>query len=707
MDSAFTYSDVADIVRDNAALDTELAALADAITPDLLHASQGSVRWTLAEQLGHIGEFPRFLAADLAAWLARGGQVGRTHDESARMTAIAAAPSKALGELKGALTPAFAALSAVLEQVTPDHLAAQVDHRMCGSEPLANYVSRDIIGHKRQHIAQLRASFDYLGGGRIRLDGFVPVPQNFAERYRRDGLWQGRTLGELFDQWAARSCDRAALSGIDVDGVAQHLSYAVLHERVNNLAAHLHRRGIALGSRVVVQLPNVPGFVTLLLALFKIGAVPVLALPQHGEHEIGYLLDHSGATAYAVARMFRGDDCLARARRLSVSRPSLQHLLVSGEPGANDVIALDRLETTPPPSGVIPGPVACDVAMFLLSGGTTGAPKLIPRTHDDYALNLRESARVCGFDQSTVYLAALPAAHNFPLGCPGILGTLSAGGRVVLAPSPDAETALLLVERERVTATALVPALAIRWMESARLAERDLSSLTLLQVGGQRFQAEHARLVRPTLGSTLQQVFGMAEGLLNYTRPDDPQDVILETQGRPLLPQDEVRLVDENDLDVSEGMRGELLARGPYTLRGYFRTPEHNARSFTPDGFYRSGDIVRWSRGNLVVEGRIKDLINRGGEKISAEEVENLILAHPGVMQAAVVAMKDRVLGERVCAFLVTRGGASVVHKELNQFLLRRGLAKFKLPERIETLEELPLTNVGKVDKKALRDRLA
>jgi 2,3-dihydroxybenzoate-AMP ligase len=520
-------------------------------------------------------------------------------------------------------------------------------------------------------------------------------------------LWQGRTLGELFDQWAERSCDRVALAGVDVDGVTQRLSYGELQQRVNSLAAHLHQRGIVLGSRIVVQLPNVPGFVTLLLALFKIGAVPVLALPQHGDHEIGYMVDHSGATAYAVARSFKGEDGVTMARVLSASHPSLRHILVSGEPGADDVIALDRLETTPPPPVVILGPVACDVAMFLLSGGTTGTPKLIPRTHDDYALNVRESARVCGFDQSTVYLAALPAAHNFPLGCPGILGTLSTGGRVVLAPSPDAETALLLVERERVTATALVPALAIRWMESPRRADRDLSSLKLLQVGGQRLLTEHARLVRPTLGSTLQQVFGMAEGLLNYTRPDDPEDVILETQGRPLLPQDEIRLVDQHDREVSEGMRGELLTRGPYTLRGYFRASDHNARSFTPDGFYRSGDIVRWSRGNLVVEGRIKDLINRGGEKISAEEVESVILAHPGVMQAAVVAMPDRVLGERVCAFLVMRHGACVVHEELSQFLLGRGLAKFKLPERIETLEELPLTNVGKVNKKALRDLLA
>jgi 2,3-dihydroxybenzoate-AMP ligase len=540
-------------------------------------------------------------------------------------------------------------------------------------------------------------------GGRIQLDGFVPVPRELADRYRREGLWQGRTLGELFDEWVARAGDREAVAGADVDGIAHRMSYAALQQRVNTLAAHLHHHGIVMGSRVVVQLPNVPGFVTLLLALFKVGAIPVLALPQHGEHEVGYMLDHSGATAYAVARTFKGRDCLPMARALRATRPSLRQILVSGESADDDVIALDRLETTQLSSVDRPRPAACDVALFLLSGGTTGVPKLIPRTHDDYALNLRESARLCGFDESTVYLAALPAAHNFPLGCPGILGTLHSGGRVVLAPSLDAESALSLIEAERVTVTALVPAIAIRWMESPGLGDRDVSSLKVLQVGGQRFQPEHARLVRSRLGCTLQQVFGMAEGLLNYTRLDDPEDVMVGTQGRPMLAQDEVRVVDENDREVAKGAPGELLTRGPYTLRGYFRAPDHNARCFTSDGWYRSGDLVRWHNGNLIVEGRIKDLINRGGEKISAEELENLIAAHPAVTQAAVVAMPDRVLGERVCAFLVTRDGASVAHDQLNQFLVGRGLARFKLPERVEILAELPLTKVGKVDKNALR----
>jgi 2,3-dihydroxybenzoate-AMP ligase len=670
----------------------------------VLHASQGSVRWTVAEQLAHIGEFPRFFAEDLSAWLATRGSVGRPHEHSTRLAAVAAAPSRSLEDLQAALPAAFAMLEEVLSRLTPADVSSTMENRRYGGEPVANYLSRYVIGHKRKHVAQLRKSFDYLAGGRIHLDGFVSVPPDAAERHRRDGLWQGRTLGELFDQWVARSGDREALVGVDVDGAERRLTYSELQRRANNLAAQLHQRGIGLGSRMVVQLPNEPRFVTLLLALFKIGAIPVLALPQHREHEVGYMLEHSGATGYAVARSFKGDDCVANARALRQKTPALRHLLISGATAEDDVMALDHLEAIPSDPTDAVGPVACDVALFLLSGGTTGVPKLIPRTHDDYALNLRESARLCAFDETTVYLAVLPGAHNFPLGCPGILGTLHAGGRVVMAPSADAATALSLVERERVTATALVPALAIRWMESPHLGDHDLSSLTLLQVGGQRFQPEHAKLVRPVLGCALQQVFGMAEGLLNYTRLDDPEEVVLHTQGRPMLSQDEVRIVDHDDRDVPAGTSGELLTRGPYTIRGYFGAADHNTRSFTSDGFYRTGDIVAFRDGNLVVEGRIKDLINRGGEKISAEEVENLILAHPAVVQAAVVAMPDRVLGERVCAFLVTRRGASVAHDDLNRFLLARGLATFKLPERVETIGELPLTNVGKVNKKALRE---
>jgi non-ribosomal peptide synthetase component E (peptide arylation enzyme) len=199
----------------------------------------------------------------------------------------------------------------------------------------------------------------------------------------------------------------------------------------------------------------------------------------------------------------------------------------------------------------------------------------------------------------------------------------------------------------------------------------------------------------------------MAEGMLMFARLDDPEEVRMETVGRPLSPDDEVRLVDDEDNEVSPGAVGELLARGPYTLRGYFGVPEYNARQFTSDGFYRSGDLMRLHHtGNYIVEGRKKDLINRGGEKISAEEVENLILTHPAVQNVACVPMPDPILGERMCAYVILRPGRSLDLPDLARYLLEQEIAKHKLPERLEAVDEFPLSPFGKVSKKDLTERI-
>lgn len=517
-------------------------------------------------------------------------------------------------------------------------------------------------------------------------------PPERAEAYRRDGYWQGRALDELFREWTTRYAGRTAL----VDHAGRS-TYAELDARVDRLAGRLNSLGIGAGHRVVVQLPNIAEFVVLSFALFRIGAQPVMALPAHRSNEIDYLCRTSDAIALVVADRHAGFDYRPLADQAREQAPNVKHVLVVGEPG--DFLPLETSDDhTPPPVSVDSG----DVALFLLSGGTTGLPKLIPRTHDDYAYNVRASAEVCGLNAETVYLAALPASHNFPFGCPGILGTLHSGGTVVLAKSPAPPDVFPLIERERVTVTALVPPLALLWMETAAFAGRDLSSLRLLQVGGAKFKPEAARRVGPALGCDLQQVFGMAEGLLCYTRLDDPADVVLETQGRPMSPADEIRVVDTDDNPVPDGELGELQTRGPYTLNGYYRAAEYNARAFTTDGFYRTGDLVRVTpTGHLVVEGRAKDIINRGGEKISAEEVENHLLAHPNVADAALVGMPDDVLGERSCAFVVPRGAPPTL-PELVRFLRERGLAGYKLPDRLEVVDAFPGTGVGKVSKKEL-----
>nr|WP_204332268.1 AMP-binding protein [Geodermatophilus sabuli] len=513
---------------------------------------------------------------------------------------------------------------------------------------------------------------------------------------------------------AAADAHPDAVALVDGDVRLTHRSLAA---RADALAGRLvDDLGLQREDRIVVQLPNCWQFVVLTVACLRAGIVPVMALPAHRRHELGHLVAHSEAVAIAVPATLRGFDHAGMADELRAGSATLEQVLVAGDEvraGSADLTALCAEPDDPGAARArwdADGPASRSVALFLLSGGTTGLPKLIARTHDDYAYNARASAQLCRLGPDTVYLGTLPASHNFPLACPGILGTLLAGGRVVMLPSPEPARAFATIAAEGVTVAAAVPAVAQRWLAHAGdHGAGPLASLQLLQVGGARLADEVARTVRPVLGCTLQQVFGMAEGLLNYTRLDDPEDVVCTTQGRPLSEGDEVRVVDERDRDVPDGTPGALLTRGPYTPRGYYRAAEQNARAFTADGWYRSGDVVRRRPdGNLVVEGRDKDMINRGGEKVSAEEVENLAYQLlPPVASVAAVAMPDPELGERVCLYAVLKPGTALALDDVRQALARAGVATSTWPERLEIVDELPTTTVGKIDKSALREDVA
>ncbi|NTX06826.1 (2,3-dihydroxybenzoyl)adenylate synthase [Myxococcus sp. CA040A] len=534
--------------------------------------------------------------------------------------------------------------------------------------------------------------------GDSRLPGCPTWPQDYAERYRRAGYWKGETFGRMLRERAERHGERTAL----VYG-KERWTYRELDARVDWLAAGLKGLGIQPQDRVVVQLPNIGAFHEVCFALFRLGALPVFALPAHRASEIGYFCEFTEAVAYVIADRHGGFDYRNLATSVQAKTPSLRHVIVVGDAGP--FTSLESLYADSPVELTEPRPD--DVAFFQLSGGSTGVPKLIPRTHDDYLYSLRASAEICQLDASSVYLCALPAAHNFPMSSPGVFGTFYAGGTSVLALHPSPDVAFPLIEKEKVTITALVPPLAMVWLDAAKARRHDLSSLRVLQVGGAKFSAEAAARVKPALGCTVQQVFGMAEGLVNYTRLDDSEDLIVNTQGRPISADDEIRIVDEDGQDVATGETGQLLTRGPYTIRGYYKAEAHNARAFTSDGFYCTGDLVRMTAdGYLVVEGRAKDQINRGGDKVAAEEVENHLLAHPEVHDAAVVSMPDAFLGERTCAFVIPRGTPPAA-TSLTAFLRERGLAAFKIPDRVEFVETFPKTGVGKVSKKALRETLS
>lgn len=256
------------------------------------------------------------------------------------------------------------------------------------------------------------------------------------------------------------------------------------------------------------------------------------------------------------------------------------------------------------------------------------------------------------------------------------------------------------------TLTALVPSLATLWLDATEWEQPDLSSLRLVQVGGARLGADAARRLLARWGCQLQQVFGMAEGLLNYTRLDDSPELIITTQGRPLCDEDEIRVVDEQGLPVGRGQAGELLVRGPYTIRGYYRAPEHNRQAFAAEGFYRSGDRVRQlPGGELLVEGRTRDTINRHGESVAADEIEECLRAHPLVRDVTVLAETLAEQQEAIHAVVIAHSPLTLA--EMRAFLEQQQVAPFKWPDRLTLVDAFPLTPIGKINKQALAARLA
>jgi 2,3-dihydroxybenzoate-AMP ligase len=540
----------------------------------------------------------------------------------------------------------------------------------------------------------------------MRMAGVTPFPTEFAERYRSRRYWEDRPLIEhyldAFQKWPEH---------VAVTDDHESLTYAALATRSEQVARALVDLGLQPGDRVVVQLPNTALFASFYLALQHIGVVPIMALPSHRFREVEQFVRLSGAVALASPTAVKDVDFRTIFDRISQAQPSLRWHIAQGQPSpGDDCVRLESLHQLEPRTTIEQlrelrrqiDPE--DPAVFQLSGGTTGIPKLIPRSHNDYAYNSKLAASVCDIRDGDVLLDVLPVSHNLPLACPGLQGFLFAGATVALSTSTRAVNLFQRIRDDHATHLHVVPALLIKLINDPAAGDFDLSSMRVIQSGGQRLQPEtRSRAERVFTHATVQENFGMAEGLLMFVRLDDPTEVRLETVGRPICADDEVRLIDELGDEVSDGEVGEMWTRGPYTLRGYYNAPEHNARAFSADGFYMSGDLMwRHPTGNYVVAGRKKDLINRGGEKISAEEIENLILSHPAVLDVACVPVDDPVLGERMCACVVLRPGAALTLPALVDHLQSYELARHKLPEYLQVYAEFPVSPVGKVSKKDL-----
>ena len=544
------------------------------------------------------------------------------------------------------------------------------------------------------------------------LEGFIPWPEEDIRQFKAAGYWEDLTLGEHMDRWAEQysDCPALAYQGIEV-------TYQQMGEYATRLAYNLRELGLRSNDPVVIQLFNTPELVYLVYACVKIGAIPICSLPTHRWAEIDFLTKVSEARAHAIpAGMVKDFDFETFAEKMREKTPSLEYILTLGKstrPHLNSIddflvkdIALEEARAYLAKHR--PDPMA--PALFQLSGGTTGVPKIIPRTHNDYHYNAKCVGNVLEFHEGTRLLPALPLMHNAALvNC--LFGVHSKGGTLVLTPSLAPEAVLEAISQNRVNSMATVPVLLHRLLEvPEKIRKRyDLSSFKRLLWGGNPVEPEIQLKFRETFHCDTDQTYGMAEGLICWTRAYDSLETKLHTQGRPVSEADEVRVTDiNNEEELPIGQIGECWTRGPYTLRGYYNAFERNREAFSPDGYYKTGDLVkRDAHGNIMVVGRLKDCISRGAEKINAEEVENHISKFSKINYAAVVAMPDKVMGERVCAFVVPKSGVSFDLEELTDFLLNeQKIAKFKVPERLEFIDELPVTKVGKYEKKSLREKI-
>lgn len=557
------------------------------------------------------------------------------------------------------------------------------------------------------------------------LKHWTPYQEELARNYRDKRYWADETFTQVFDKVTERFWDKEALVGGD-----QRYTYGELKLGSDRLAHHFLKMGLKKHDRIVVQLTNIPEFVFIYLAFQKIGVIPVMCLPQHRFTEISQIAERAEAIGYVIPGKTPKFDYVELVDQVADALGMKYRMIVGpgqevpeGYTYINDLLK-DRIEERESPvilKEALPDPH--DVCILLLSGGTTGIPKLIPREYNAYRYVTEESSRELGYSMYTVQLAVAPVAHNMVLAAPGIQGAFMFGGKVIMSTSPRTEDICKLIEKEHITHIPMVPAMIINMLNFEERGKYNLSSWEIVINGGSKIEPVVAARVKPELGCKLVSQFGMSEGTITQTNLFDNDDVIYNTIGLPVSPADEWKIIDKDTCEVicesappSEGFYkgrteepGELIFRGPYTIRGYYNAADHNKKAFTEDGYFRSGDLgcMHKSGRGFVIMGRLKDAINRGGEKFSCEEVENLILKCDKVHDAALIPMPDPILGERACAFVSLRDPETdtLTLEELISFLDGK-LAKFKLPERLEIRPDLPHTNIGKVKKEELRDEI-
>lgn len=535
-------------------------------------------------------------------------------------------------------------------------------------------------------------------------EGFVPYEDEAAELYTAQGWWLNITLGDMFD----RTCECYPAQEALVDKNARY-TYGELRTHVDTMAFRLLEKGLQPGDRVLLQLPNWAEFVIAYFALQKAGLVMVLLTVNHTAREIVHLAGLTKPKAWILPQTYRETVYAPLIEQVRGTVSDLRSVITvrgtANEKTLNFDHFLEPFTAAEQMEAVLRNakPDPRDMCQILPSGGTTGLPKGAPRSHNDYLCNIEYKARAWDMGPDDRCLVVSTVGHNLAL-LVCITGPVFFGATVVMLDSTYPQDFCQAVQSEGVTCTGLVPTLMSRIVNYDKLGDYNLNSLRKAYVGAANSPPELVQGVETKLGCRYINAFGMVEGPCSQTRPTDSLAIRCKTIGKPVCPHDRFVTLDGEGNPTAAGIEGEMAAKGPGVFTGYYKHPQANQDAFTPDGYFRTGDLaVIDSEGIIRITGRIKDIIIRGGENIAARDVEELISSHSKVEYVAVVGMPDADLGEEVCAYVKTVSEASLGYDEIIEYMKDSGASKALFPKRIEFVQDIPLTAAGKADKKVLK----
>jgi len=531
------------------------------------------------------------------------------------------------------------------------------------------------------------------------------MSQETIDEYLEKGYWNKKVFSDFLDQHAAEMPDREAI----VDSKGRY-TFKELNQQVNRVAVKLVEMGIEKGDLLVLQTQECVEYFAVRLACERAGIVSMVEPRTFRHREMEHVLGESGAAAVVIPWNFRKFDYFQMIQELRPKLPHLKHIFIIGDSVPEGTVSLSKIMAEPVDEKRLPDILKgrkidpTKISYLASTTGTTGLPKLIQQFIAGRISSCSQHVEEWKMtkDDIVVPFAPLSGAVGMTI---GFHCALIAGAKSVMREHYNgAEEMLSLIQEERVTLPSVVPAQLSRIVDCPDFDKFDISSLRAIRCGGGYLAPDLAKKAEEKLSCEILIGYGGQDfGSISSVPAGSPPDIRRVTVGRP-LPGNIVKLLDDDGNEVAPGGVGEIAVRSVSAPDGYIGAPEANRATYDDEGFGKTGDLGRIdANGFLSIVGRKKDIIIRGGQNIFPGEIENLLFTHPDVSAAAIVGMPDREMGEKCCAFLIMKSGTEITFDEMITFLKDKGLAPFKLPERLECVPEFPLAGGMKVDKKALK----